>query len=83
VVARLPEDERTTSARNHLPATVIRILPAGPHIRVELEAGFPIVALITKQSQEDLDLEPGARVEASFKAMAVHLIPHRRNPDAL
>jgi tungstate transport system ATP-binding protein len=81
VIARLPEEPRTTSARNHLPATVTRILPAGPHIRVELDAGFPLVALITKQAREDLELAPGSRVEASFKAMAVHLIPHRRGSE--
>ncbi len=67
-----------TSARNHLAATVRRVLPAGPYVRVELDAGFPIVALITKQSLEDLALTPGAQVVASFKATAVHLIPHRK-----
>ncbi len=69
-----------TSARNRLPAVVRRILPAGPHARVELDAGFSIVALITKQSLEDLSLVPGSRVLASFKATAVHLIPHRARP---
>ncbi|MBI2913381.1 MAG: ABC transporter ATP-binding protein [Chloroflexi bacterium] len=66
-----------TSARNRLPATVRRILPAGPHARVELDAGFAMVALITKQSLEELCLGPGSRVVASFKATAVHLIPRR------
>ena len=46
------------SARNHLPATVTRILPSGPFLRAELDAGFPLVALITKQAQEDLALDP-------------------------
>lgn len=67
-----------TSARNRLPAVVRRILPAGPHARVELDAGFGMVALITKQSLEELALAPGSRVVASFKATAVHLIPRRR-----
>ncbi len=69
-----------SSARNRLPAVVRRILPAGPHARVELDAGFSIVALITKQSLEELSLAPGSRVIASFKATAVHLIPHRPRP---
>jgi len=74
-----PREERAspTSARNRLAAVVRRILPAGPHARVELDAGFPIVALITKQSLEELGLAPGSPVVASFKATAVHLIPHR------
>jgi len=78
VVAPLPEGPRATSARNHLPATVSRIVTAGPHVRVLLDAGFPLVALITRQSLEELELAAGSRVEASFKATAVHLIPHRR-----
>ena len=66
-----------SSARNHLPAVVCRILPAGPHVRAELDAGFGMVALITKQSLEELSLTGGSRVVASFKATAVHLIPYR------
>ncbi len=67
-----------TSARNHIAATITRITPSGPHTRIELNGGFPLVALITKQSLEDLSLVPGARVQASFKATAAHLIPRRR-----
>ena len=77
VVARLTEATAPTSARNHIAATVTRISTAGPHARVELNGGFPLVALITKQSLEDLGLEPGTRVHATFKATAAHLIPHR------
>jgi molybdopterin-binding protein len=64
-----------SSARNHLPAVVQRIVNVGPQARVELDAGFPLVALITKQSLEELSLDAGSRVAASFKATAVHLIP--------
>ncbi|MDO8616413.1 MAG: ABC transporter ATP-binding protein [Dehalococcoidia bacterium] len=78
VLSPAAESPPQTSARNRLPAVVRRVLPAGPYVRVELDAGFPLVALITKQSLEDLALAPGAQVVASFKAMAVHLIPHRR-----
>jgi len=34
------------------------------------------VALVTKRSLEDLALAPGVPVVVSFKASAVHLIPH-------
>ncbi|MEX0683440.1 MAG: ABC transporter ATP-binding protein [Dehalococcoidia bacterium] len=74
-VALGPRTEGTaTSARNRLPATVRRIVPSGPWLRVEMDAGFPLVALITKQSLEDLALAPGSPVLATFKATAVHLI---------
>jgi tungstate transport system ATP-binding protein len=82
MLAPSAEGGRVTSARNKLPATVLRVTPAGPHASVALDAGFPLVALITKQSLEDLALEPGAMVVASFKATAVHLIPHRQQAGA-
>jgi tungstate transport system ATP-binding protein len=66
-----------TSARNHVAATVTRIVPQGPFLRVELDAGFSLVALITKQSREDLAIEAGSRLLATFKASAVHLIRKR------
>jgi len=65
------------SARNHLRATITRVRPAGPYVRLELDAGFTLVAHITKQSLEELALSPGSNAVASFKATAVHLIPHR------
>ena len=63
-----------TSARNHLPARVTRIVAAGPYVRVELDAGFPLVALVTHHSVEALGLEAGVETVATFKATAVHLI---------
>ena len=74
VVGSMDEGSQPTSARNHLPATVTRILPWGPFRRVEMEAGFPLVALITKQAEEQLALAPGSHVIATFKATAVHLV---------
>jgi molybdopterin-binding protein len=70
-------DALPMSARNHLRVIVKRVRAAGPYVRLELDAGFTLVAHITKQSLEELALSPGARAVASFKATAVHLIPHR------
>jgi tungstate transport system ATP-binding protein len=77
VIAAAGRSSSTTSARNHIPAVIARITPSGPYSRIELDVGFSLVALITKQSLEDLALIPGARVQASFKATAAHLIPRR------
>jgi molybdopterin-binding protein len=76
-VVLTPGDEPPgpTSARNRLPAVVQRTVNAGSLVRIELDAGFPLVVLITKQSLEELSLGPGSRVAASFKATAAHLIP--------
>ncbi len=67
-----------SSARNHLEAVVRRIVSSGPYVRVELDAGFPLVALITAPAREEVGVEPGAAVSATFKATAVHLIPVSR-----
>jgi molybdenum ABC transporter ATP-binding protein len=63
-----------SSARNHLPARVTRVVPSGPYFRVELDAGFPLVALVTRRALEELLISPGSEVVATFKASAVHLI---------
>ena len=64
-----------SSARNCLPGTVVEIIPSGSTVRVILDAGFLLTALLTRESCCDLHLEPGSRVYATFKASAVHVIP--------
>ena len=68
-------ESHPTSARNHLRGTVRRITTIGGQVRVALDCGFTLVALITKQSLEELSLGVGDEVAASFKATAVHVIP--------
>ena len=41
---------------------------------MSVDCGFPLVALITKQSLDDLGLAVGQETTATFKAHAVHLI---------
>ena len=77
VLSPAQDNPGPSSVRNHLQAVVRRVLPSGPYARVQMDAGFDMVALITKQSMDDLELAPGSRIVASFKATAVHLIPHR------
>jgi molybdate transport system ATP-binding protein len=64
-----------SSARNCLSGTVIEVIPAGSTIRVILDVGFPLTALLTRESCHELHLEPGCRVYATYKASAVHVIP--------
>ena len=63
------------STRNHLSARVVAITPDGPIDRVSIDCGFPLDALITRRSCEELHLTPGARVAAAIKATSIHLIP--------
>jgi len=64
-----------SSARNHLPATVRSVAREGALIRVDLDCGFPLVSLITRQAAEELKISPGKAVLALVKAPHVHLIP--------
>ena len=63
-----------SSARNAFPSVITRISPAGAFYKVHMNGGFPLVAYVTVQSIEDLDLRVGETVTASFKATAVHMI---------
>jgi tungstate transport system ATP-binding protein len=67
-------DEHHTSARNHFIGRVVDLVNMGALIKASLDCGFPLVSYITKQSKEDLGLEVGSKVKASFKASAVHVI---------
>lgn len=64
----------TTSARNVVRATIVKLVRMGALIKVEMDCGFPLVAYVTSQSLDNLHLEPGKEVYASFKATAVHLL---------
>jgi tungstate transport system ATP-binding protein len=64
----------STSARNTFSGIITRIAVFGPLARVELDCGFPLVALITRRSAEEMNLQVGDRLYASFKATGVHVI---------
>ena len=57
---------------------ITRIVPAGPLTRVEIDCGFPLIALVTKRSAAELDLKKGKQVHATFKATGVHVIKRSR-----
>jgi tungstate transport system ATP-binding protein len=63
-----------SSARNSFQAEVIRVATLGPLSRVEINCGFRLIALVTKISVEELNLQAGKEVYAIFKATGVHII---------
>jgi molybdopterin-binding protein len=63
-----------SSARNHLPGTIVRVTPSTPATRVLVDVGFALVATVTARSVADLGLAEGVPIIAAFKASAVHLI---------
>jgi molybdate transport system ATP-binding protein len=66
---------KTASARNRLAGVVRSLSPDGPLVRVELDCGFPLTAVVTRPAAEELSLREGARVFALLKATAVYLLP--------
>jgi molybdopterin-binding protein len=52
------------------------VIPEGALARVELDCGFPLVALVTAQSAAELALREGEQVSAVVKATSVHLAAH-------
>ncbi|HEY2909066.1 MAG TPA: TOBE domain-containing protein, partial [Gemmataceae bacterium] len=64
-----------SSPRNRLDAVVESLTPEGPLVRVGLDCGFPLVALVTRPAIGEMGLKVGDRLTAVVKAPAVHLIP--------
>ena len=68
-------DAMSSSARNQFQGSIVRVFPVGAQLKVTLDCGFTLASLITRRSWEDLGLEVGSKVAASFKASSLHLIP--------
>jgi molybdate transport system regulatory protein len=70
-------DESATSARNRFEGQVLGIDrgDAISLVSVEVGAEGPLYALVTEDSREWLELEPGSQIVASFKATATRATP--------
>ena len=63
------------SARNHWSGTLVAVQHEGAVVRVTIDCGFALSAILTKPAYDELHLSPGTAVTAVVKATAVHLIP--------
>ena len=64
----------SSSARNVFAGKITSMILNGPLVRAVLDCGFPLAALITRLSWDEMQLEVGREVYASFKATAIHII---------
>ncbi|MFO1475642.1 MAG: ABC transporter ATP-binding protein [Verrucomicrobiota bacterium] len=64
-----------TSARNQVAGNVVGIAELGAMMRIELDCGFRLGALLTRQACNELGLAAGESVTAMIKAPHIHLIP--------
>lgn len=74
VTLSTPPHREATSARNVFPGKILKIAPFGPYQKIQLDCGFPLVAYVTHHSLEELSLNEGNEVMASFKATALTVI---------
>jgi molybdate transport system ATP-binding protein len=63
------------SARNHLDVEVVSVTAVGNRVRVGLAAPQPLTAELTEPAVARLELRPGERVVATWKATATRLLP--------
>ena len=63
-----------TTVRNQLAGTIRKMVPFGPFIRVTVDCGVILTALITRRSCEELGFQIGTPVIAGVKATAIHII---------
>jgi molybdate transport system ATP-binding protein len=63
-----------SSARNRLAGRVVSLHPEGATVRVTLDCGFPLTALVTRPSVQQLGLVEGELVSALVKAPAIHVV---------
>jgi molybdate transport system ATP-binding protein len=69
--------EHLSTAQNRPVGVVCARADEGPLVRITVDCGAKLVALVTRRSAEALALVPGRRVAALVKASAVRLVPRR------
>lgn len=69
------EKEPQSSPRNRLFSMVHAIVSEGPLMRIELDCGFPLTAILTKQACAEMALREGSTAMALIKAPQIHLVP--------
>lgn len=63
-----------SSARNMLKGRVIEVVDLNRQVRIKVDTGKEFVAVITRRSFEDMQLNLGSQVYLNFKASLVHVI---------
>jgi tungstate transport system ATP-binding protein len=69
----LSKGEIQTSAQNQFEGIATAVDHGDRAVRVTLDCGFPVRAVVTEYSRDHLGIEPGARFYVTFKASAIRL----------
>ncbi len=74
IAIETPGQDAHGSARNHLTAEIVSITAVGNRVRLGLAGPQPLAAEITRASADQMQLEPGATVTATWKASATRVV---------
>lgn len=74
-VALARHDVSDSSVMNRWRATVMTQATEGPFVRVRLDCGFPLSALVTRDGWQRLALQPGDEAWAIVKATSIRALP--------
>jgi molybdate/tungstate transport system ATP-binding protein len=70
----LSKTSTDSSVRNSLQGRVTEVWTLGALVRVKVDCGILLNALITRQSAEEMNILPGISVYAQFKVSSVHVL---------
>lgn len=68
-------DPGPQSNRNQFAGTIQWITPEGPLLRIGIDCGFELTALVTRPACDELGLKVGDITHVSIKASSIHLVP--------
>jgi len=63
-----------SSVRNQMTGKITKMVPFGPFVRITIDFGSHLTALVTRRSADELSLAVGMTVIAGIKASAIHVI---------
>lgn len=67
------------SARNVFTGMVSHVVPFGPVVKVTVDIGIPVIAVILQDSANELEIGVGKPVAVLFKATSVHCVALRKH----
>lgn len=80
-ITLFPADGQKTSARNVFEGKITKVVAQGPMVKVKVDCGLHLSAVITRRSYDELGFYPGMQIVLSFKASAIHVTESRNTED--
>ncbi len=71
------KDNIRSSARNKFTGRITEVIPIGPMVRLKVDVGVKLTAVVTQRSFEELGLALEKDTELTFKASAIHVVERK------